>query len=161
MICKLIGSLAVLGAAAVFVLRGGAAMRERIAQLEEFILLLRHIREEIACFRTPTPEILAGFHGSALERIGFLQAAKEGDLRTALQATAHRLYLDGEELAVLHEFAAGLGRGYVSEELARCELAISRLTAALSARREALPRTARLFRTLVISGACAVILVLI
>lgn len=161
MTLKLIGSFSIFLVAVAVAVRGGAVMRERVAQLEGFLLLLRHIRDEIACFRTPAPEILRGFREAALERAGFREAVACGDMAAALLAVRERLYLDDGEWQALTEFAAGLGHGYVSEELSRCELAISRLSAALAARREALPRTGRLFRTLLFCGTFAVILVLL
>lgn len=161
MTVKLLGSLAMLGIAAVLAARGVAVFRERLLQLEGFVLLLRSIREQIACFRTPTREILAAFQNPALERAGFLAAAKRDGMAAALEESRERLYLDGEELGPLREFSAGLGGGYADEEVARCELCLARLTEAVARRREALPKAAKLYRTLVLGGALAVIIVLI
>ena len=161
MMIKLLGSLAVLGIAAILAVRGASVFRERIAQLEGFVLLVRRIREQIACFRTPQEQILAGFDDPALGRAGFLEVATREGMAAALSAVRDRLYLDESELAALSEFASGLGGGYAEEELVRCDLCLSRLTLALDARREALPKAARLYRTLVLSGALAIIIVLI
>lgn len=158
---KLIGSVVLLGMAFLLAFRGGSAFRERILQLEGFILLLRHIREEIAVFRTPTQEILSGFYEPALERAGFLPAARSAGMAAALSAARDRLYLEGEELSALTEFSAGFGRGFVEEELARCDLCLLRLGEALASRREALPRVAKLYRTLLFGGAATIIIVLL
>lgn len=161
MTVKLFGAIVILVLSSAVVLRGAAVFRERIAELEGFLLLFRHIREQIACFRTPAHEILASFRNEALSRAGFLPLDKDRDLAAALAAARDRLYLDPDELAVLSEFCEGFGRGYVTEELARCDLATARLTDAIAKRREALPKTCKLFRTLVMSGALAVIIVLL
>lgn len=161
MTVKLFGALVILVLSAILILRGASVFRERIAELEGFLLLVRHIREQVACFRTPANEILASFHNEALARAGLLPLAPGTDLSAALSAACDRLYLDPDELAILREFADGFGRGYVTEELARCDLAVSRLEAAIGRRREALPRSCKLFRTLVMSGALAVIIVLL
>lgn len=161
MTVKLFGAIVILILSAALVLRGVSVFRERVAELEGFLLLLRHIRDEISCFRTPAHEILSSFHNEALERAGLLPLAPGTDLASALASARDRLYLDSDELAILSEFCDGFGRGYVTEELARCDLATSRLTDAIARRREALPKTCKLFRTLVMSGALAVIIVLL
>lgn len=158
---KLFGALGILLAAAVLAARGGSVFRERIRQLEGFLLLLRHLRDEIGVLHTPKDRILSGFSHPALARAGITGAALRAGLPAALAAAADRLYLDHEEMAILEGFAADLGSGYAPEEVARCDLAIARLTAKLTARREALPQTARLFRTLLVSGAAAIVLMLI
>ena len=161
MTVKLFGAIVILTLSAALVLRGASVFRERIAELEGFLLLIRHIRDEVSCFRTPAHEILSSFHHEALSRAGLLPIGGGTDLSAALAAARDRLYLDPEELAVLQEFCDGFGRGYVAEELARCDLATARLAAALEKRREALPKSCKLLRTLVMSGALAVIIVLL
>lgn len=158
---KLLGAVGILLAAAMLAARGGAVFRERIRQLEGFLLLLRHIRDEIGVLHTPTDRIFSGFSHPALARAGLTGACLAGGLSSALRAAAERLYLNREEMAVLEGFADALGSGYTAEEVARCDLAIARLTAALSARRDSLPDAARLFRTLLVSSAAAIVLVLI
>ena len=140
---------------------GGRVFRERLLQLDGFLLLLRHIRERIACFQTPKSEIFGSFQNAALLRAGFLTALRGGDLSAALSATQARLYLDEGESAILSEFAEGFGTGFAKEELARCDLAIARLEHAIATRREALPRTAKLYRTVVMCSALAVIIIFI
>ena len=155
------GAIGVLCLAAYLSFSGGRVFRERLLQMDGLLLLLRHIRERIACFHTPRGEILESFQNPALSRAGFLAAARGGDLAAALAASLDRLYLDEGESAILTEFASGFGAGFAEEELARCDLAIARLEAAITARREALPRTAKLYRTVVVCSALAVIIVFI
>ena len=140
---------------------GGAVYAEGLRQAEGFLALLRHIRERIACYRTPAPELFCGFQNPALSRTGFLAALGSADFSHALAAAAERLYLDDEECEALRAFAAGLGSGFAEEELLRCDLAIRHLEAAVAARRDALPRSARLFRTLTVSATAALVLALL
>lgn len=155
------GAFGVLCLSAYLALCGGRVFHERLLQMDGLLQLLRHIRERIACFRTPKGEILESFQNPALARAGFLRALEGGDLAAALSASEQRLYLDEGERAILSEFAAGLGTGFAEEELARCDLAIARLEQAIALRREALPRTAKLYRTMVMCSALAIIIVFI
>ena len=158
---KLLGAAVLLALGGLVALRGGAVYLEGLCQAEGFLALLRHIRERIACYRTPTPELFHGFRNAALARAGVLAAAGTGDFSGALLATFDRLYLDSGECEVLSAFAAGLGSGFAEEEVARCDLAIRRMEEAVAARRAALPRRVRLFRTLSLSATAALVLALI
>lgn len=155
------GAVSVLCLSLYLSLCGTRVFRERLAQLDGLLLLLRHIRERIACFHTPKGEILESFQNPALARAGLLAALGGGDLAAALTATGDRLYLDESEAAILAEFAEGFGTGFAREELARCDLAISRLEGAIAARREATPRAAKLYRTVVMCTAMAIVIIFI
>ena len=159
MTVRLFGAAAILAVGILLGARGSAAATEHIRQLEGLLLLVRHVRERISCFHTPKERIFLTFRHEALSRIGFLRELCRGDMTAALQACRDSLYLSEEELAILLEFSAGLGQGYLAEELSRCELAAGRLEGALAAAREGLPRTAGIYRTVAVSGALAVILV--
>ena len=160
MLLKLLGALAVGLFATRLTFHARHLFSERVLQLEGFLKLLRHTREKIACFRTPTPEIFRSFENDALARAGVL-ARLDGGLAAALEGARAGLYLDEEELRPLRDFAETLGSGFCEEEVARCDLAIAAVTEALSCRRESLPRASRLCRTLVIGASLTVIIVLI
>lgn len=161
MLLKLFGALAVGVFAARLTVHAMRLFSERILQLEGFLKLLRHIREKISCFRTPTPEIFKSFENDALSRAGFLPALAEGDMSAALRASRTHLYLDEEEMGALLDFSAALGGGFCEEEVARCDLAIAAISEALTRRRETQPRASKLCRTLVLGASLAVIIVLI
>lgn len=161
MILKLLGAVAVLLIGGYLAVRGGAVYYEGLLQAEGFLRLLRYVRERISCFRTPTSEILAEFNDPALSRAGVTSATAAGGLAAALTSSADRLYLNEEEMAVLRSFAALLGTGFAEEEVLRCDVAIRRMEEAVTARRDALPRSARLYRTLTVSAAAALVIVLI
>ena len=161
MVYKMIGSLALLASAALLGARSASAMREGVEQTEAFIRLVRRVREEIACFRTPRDEILLAFESEVLARAGLDLATSGGDLYAALLSAREALYLDARAFSALSEFASGLGSAYTEEELARCDLCLLRLEEALAEGRRALPGRQRLLRTLSLGGALAVIILLL
>ncbi len=161
MIYKIIGSAAILLSALILAVRSSSAMREGIEQTEAFILLVRRVREEIACFRTPREEILASHESEVLSRAGLDLAHSGGDLYTALLTARPSLYLDQRSFAALAEFSRAFGRGYTEEELRRCDLCLSRLEETLREGRRSLPGAQKLLRTLSVGGALAVIILLL
>ena len=161
MFYKIVGSLAILLSAVILASRSSAAMREGLRQTEAFIFLVRRVREEIACFRTPREEILAHHESEVLARAGVDLAHSEGDLYRALLAARPALYLDARAFSALTEFSRGLGHGYTEEELARCDLCLARLEEAEREGRRALPGAQKLLRTLSLGGALAVIILLL
>ena len=161
MLIKLIGALTVVLSAVATSLGLCRLFSERIRQLEGFLKLLRHTRERIACFHTPTPEIFASFQNAALLSAGFLEPLCEHGFAEALRAARGRLLLDEEELEPLLSFAEALGGGFSEEETARCDLAIAALERALAERREGLPRMAKLCRTLFLGAGLMLVIVLI
>ena len=161
MLLKLIGALTVVFSAIATSFGLCHLFSERIRQLEGFLKLLRHTREHIACFRTPTPEIFAAFRNAALDDAGFLTPLCERGFSAALSESRARLLLDGEELAPLVAFAEALGGGYTEEETARCDLAIAAVERSLCERREGLPRLLKLCRTLMLGAGLALVIVLI
>ncbi len=161
MLIKLIGALTVVLSAAFTSFGLCRLFSERIRQLEGFLKLLRHTREEIACFHTPTPEIFASFENAALRDAGFLAPLCERGFSAALSAARGRLLLSDEELSPLVSFAEALGGGFTEEETARCDLAIAAVERALGERREGLPRLLKLCRTLFLGAGLALVIVLI
>ena len=161
MIYKIIGSLAVLVSAAMLAARTSSAMREGVAQTEAFILLVRRVREEISCFRTPRERILAAHSSEVLLRAGIDLSGTGGDLYAALLAARPRLYIEGEAYRALLAFSSRLGEGYAEEELARCDLCLFALDRSLEEGRLRLPRAAKLSRTLALGSALAVIILLV
>ncbi len=161
MLYKLVGALSVFAAALLLSLRGVYAMREEEAQTEAFMLLVRRVREEIACFGTPREKILAAHTSPVLLRAGLDLREARGDLYAALNKARPALYLDAYAFSALLEFSSGLGRGYTEQELSRCDLCLARLEESLSALRLRLPSSAKLFRTLSVGSALGVIILLL
>lgn len=130
----------------------------RVRQYEGMLLLLRKIRTEIACFRTPTAAIYARFENDALAAAGFLPVLRQRGFSAALDDAGERLLLDGEDMRTLGAFAAGLGRSYPAEEIARCDRAIAELSAAYDRRRREAPGRARAALSLWLCGGAMLVL---
>ena len=138
------------------------AQREerRVRECEGFLALVRHVRVEIASFRTPLPRALADFENAALEASGFLAHARAQGLEGALDAFYDRLLLDGEEKRTLYDFAEGVGRGYCREALALCERTEGALEKALQRRKSEAPARARAGQALLLFGGLSLLLLL-
>lgn len=133
----------------------------RVRQMEGLLLLVRHIRGEIACFRTPVADIYASFQNEALAECGFLAALRERGFYSALMAGRETLYLGGEELAILTAFAEGVGRSYSAEQIALCDYTLRELEKALARRREEAPKRTRVLRTLSLVGGLMLVILLL
>lgn len=134
----------------------------RLRQLEGLLLLLRTVRGQISCFRTPVDRIYASFENEALERCGFLPALRQtGDFTQALEAVGPRLLMPEEEARLLSSFGLELGGTYRDEQVAACDYYISELENCFARRREERPRRLRLGRSLLLTGGLMLILVFI
>ena len=83
------GALFVAYLAALFFLPLGFRRREalRIRQTEEFLLLLRRVKREVACFSRPLPDICRRADLPALDAAGFFDALAKNDPATAFRLT--------------------------------------------------------------------------
>lgn len=134
----------------------------RIRQTEGFLLLLRHIKAMISCYRAPVREIYDGFSCRALEECGFIDALRlEGSFERAIQICRERIYLEEEEINLLTAFGRELGKSYRDEEVESCDYYIGEFERAFAGRREEHPKRVKLYRSLVITGALMLVIVLI
>ena len=137
------------------------AERDRVRQTEGFLLLLRHIRSCISCYRTPLREIWSGFENRALAECGFLARLRRDGFAAALLSVKGRLYLDAEELRLLTAFACEIGKGRSQEQITLCNYTVERLESYYAKRVEEEPRRRRTANSLVIIGGLMLILVLL
>ncbi len=158
---QLIGAIGVMALSAYLAFSFSKMEGKRVRQIEGFLLLIRHIRAEIACFRTPVADIYAGFSHAALAECGFLESLRERGFSAALAAGQGELYLEEEEMATLSAFGEGVGRSYSGEQIALCDYTIGELEKALSRRREEAPKRARVLRTLSIAGGLMLVILLL
>ncbi len=133
----------------------------RVRQTEGFLLLIRYIRTQIACFRPTLGEIYDSFENRALLECGFLAALRERGFSSALRDTRPALYLDEEELKLLATFADEIGRSYSSEELALCDYTAREMEKAMEKRREEAPRRTRVASSLMMTGGLALVFLLL
>lgn len=134
---------------------------KRIRQTEGFLLLLRHLRAMISCYRAPVREIYDGVSSPALEECGFLAVlAERGDFGAAIDSCRDRLLLRDEEIRLLSSFGRELGGSYREEEVESCSYYIGELERAYAALREEHPKRVRLSRSLVITGTLMLVILL-
>lgn len=157
---QLIGAAGILSLAVYLSIVLSVMEARRVRQIEGLLLLVRHIRGEIACFRTPVGDIYATFHNEALAECGFLAVLRESGFSAALATGRETLYLAEEELATLTAFAEGVGRSYSAEQVALCDYTERELEKALAKRREEAPKRTRVLRTLSLVGGLMLVVLL-
>lgn len=155
---RLLGAGLILAASVLLAAALSRSETVRVRQYEGMLRLLRAIREEIACFRTPTAAIYARFENDALAAAGFLPVLRERGFSAALTAAGERLLFDAEDARTLSAFAAGLGQHYPAEEIALCDRTIAELSASYDRKRREAPGRARAARSLVLCGGAMLVL---
>ena len=124
-------------------------------------MLVRHIRGQICCYRTPIYKIYASFSHKELEECGFLSVLRERGFLAALNECASALYVEGQELSALRAFGTELGKSQTSEELRLCDYTAAELERAVARRREEAPKRTRVLQTLSISGGLMLVILLL
>ena len=136
--------------------------RRRVLQCEGFLLLLRHIRAQIACFRMPHDRIWESYSSAELARCGFLDALREkGDFTQALLAVRSQIWLSREELDLLLAFGGELGRSYFEDQVSCCDYYIGELEQAYAERRSEQPKRVKLYRSLFLTGSLMLVIILL
>lgn len=140
--------------AALFFLPLGFRRREalRIRQTEEFLLLLRRVKREVACFSRPLPDICRRADLPALDAAGFFDALAKNDPATAFRLTSPALSLPADAAEALDAFFSGAGSSLKSEELAACEYTVGRLSQILEREKKDGAARVRLRSTLTLTG---------
>ncbi len=160
MLTKTLGVIFLLCACLYLSAAAGSFERRRVRQSEGMLMLLRHIRTQISCFRTPIGDIYASFCSDELESCGFLPRLREGeDFCTALQECRQSLLLDEEETDLLAAFGKEVGGSYRDEQVEGCDYYIGELERICRNRREEQPKRVRLARSLVLAGGLLLILI--
>ena len=123
------------------------------------LLLLRHIRTQISCFSTPLPEIYASFENPALSDAGFLRVLRQDGLAAALGTC--EVYLEEGERRMLLFFAEELGNSYRTDQLALCDAYIAELARGCERKKNELPKKSKLYRSLILTGGLAAVILLL
>ena len=58
--------------------------QRRMRQTEAFLILLRYIKAQVACYKTPVAEIYQSFNNRTLEECGFVNVLRERALSGSL-----------------------------------------------------------------------------
>lgn len=128
-----------------------ASSREprKLREAEGILLLLRHIRGQMSSFSLPLPAIYSSFSDPVLEKSGFLLLLREKGLSAALQS-GMAFVPDKEIQALLSQFAEGLGRDFLAEQLSFCDYVMTVYTDHLDRYRQECPKKCRLHRSMVL-----------
>lgn len=133
--------------------------RESAATTRALLYLLRFVRGQIDSFCLPREQIFARLEHPYLARTGFLDALRESG---SLSVSAARLvHLSCEAKALLVGFDGELGRGYQAEQLRVCDYYIEQMKQLLEAEEARLPARTRVTRTVSLSLAAMVVLLLL
>ena len=134
-------------------------LQSECRQLEGFLRLARLIRTRIECFHQPLSRIYADFSDPTLDAIGFPDALRQNGLFAALIQSKDRLGLSEESFSLLGEFAAGLGKSPVDDQVRHCS--IRALEERCETLRRELPAKLRLARTLSAAAAAMTVILLL
>ena len=127
-------------------------------RIEKYILLLRYIKAQIDCFALPIGEILARADKKLLAGCGWRCESAPSSLEQMLSVADIG---DRDAQGILLEFCKDFGKSYLDDQIRRCDHYISLLEERRDTLGKDIPRKKKLNRTLCISGALALIILLI
>lgn len=127
-------------------------------RIEKYILLLRYVRSQIDCFALPIGDILGRADSALLAGCGWEKEEPPSSVEDMLGEASVE---DEDALGILLEFCKDFGKSYLDEQIRRCDHYISLLDERRNSLAKDLPRKKKLNSTLCISGAVAVIILLI
>ena len=129
-----------------------------LGQIECWLALLRYVRMQVDCFALPASEILARCDRALLRGCGYGASEPPRDFGEMLGRCAIR---DGESAALLHSFAEEFGKSYREEQSRGCDYYFSLLDGRREALSSRMPTQRRIRSALCISGALAMVILLI
>lgn len=134
--------------------------RRRVADAEAYLDFLRYIRGELHAFARPLGEVYCRCENRVLEENGFLPALRAGKTPgEAILSTSPAT--DPALIKILSAFGGAVGRGYLAETLACCDVYIERADTYARAIREASPARIRVRRTVALAGTAMLLLLLL
>ena len=148
--------IALSGLAGAYMLNVNA--KQGLSQTEAFISLLRYIRSEIECYSMPIPRALARCPKEILAGCGY---AEKGAADSFLGLLDKCKINDSATEKILRSLADGIGKGYRDEQLALCDNYISRLDERRRSLASELPMRKKMNSALCVSGALAIVILLI
>ncbi|NLK39197.1 MAG: hypothetical protein GX303_02955 [Clostridiales bacterium] len=135
--------------------------QRRMRQTEAFLILLRYIKAQVACYKTPVAEIYQSFNNRTLEECGFVNVLREKGFEAALYECESMLYIDQNEFELLYAFASELGRGFQEEQLNSCDYHIGALEELYAKQKNEMPKKCKIYRTLIFTIGIMIIIILI
>lgn len=133
--------------------------RERISLLFEMTKFLREVRHTLTVSMKPMSEITYLFK---TDEPYFSELMKDGFSLLSDEAEVGRLKsMIGGAADVFVGFISGFGRGYLSEEIKRCDSAIEKLDGIYEEEKSAASRRLRVCRTLGVASSFALVILFI
>ena len=155
------GAVLILLASVALARAHSAVEQKKLSVCEGVVGFVRFVREQVACFHTPTGEIYCSFFHRELEDCGFLPMLRERGLEAAVGKLEELKLLSQEEQRALRGFAAMLGKGQTEGQVRLCDYTERMLAESLKKRREETPRATRVFGTLSVTGGLMLIILLL
>ena len=152
---RLLGGVLLMGSGvggAAFLCRRAAA---QLSQVEGLLALIRTIRLQVECFAMPLSAILARCDERLLRQCGYHGSLPPADFSVLLEGCR---IADPAAAEILCSFGAEFGRGYREEQAKSCEYTLSLLEERRQALSERLPVQKKLYSTLCVSGAMALMI---
>ena len=155
---KLVGAvlLALSGVAGAVWMNRRSSMGLR--QADGFLALLRYVRNQVECFALPVSEILRRCDPRVLSECGYASESVPRRMEELVEACRVE---DRETVAYMARFSAEFGRCYRDEQVQSCEYYCSLLLSRRNALAGELPGKKKLHSTLCVSGALAMVILLI
>lgn len=156
---KLTGAAVVIISSVFYGLCKVKEVRSSIRNMSAFFDLIKYIKDNIEHFVKPVPSILNSYSHHYLEEIGFLREARENGIYRAWKNIETGFSEECRE--VLHEFFSALGRGYLEDELNRCEYTLKRLGSILESEKNSSKSKEKIYKTIPLMLAVSVVLILV
>ena len=128
-----------------------------LAQMEQWQTLLRYVKLQVDCFSLPASTILSRCDPALLRACGYERPGAPKSFEELLSGCYIRDAKAGE---ILRGFAAEFGKSYREEQLRGCEYYLTLLGQRRDAVAAQLPGKKKLNATLCVSGALAVVILL-
>ncbi len=129
-----------------------------LAQVEAHVSFLRYVRLQVECFALPISEILRKCDRELLLGCGYRRDLVPKNLADFLAGIEH---WDPECEGIMRSFSVEFGKGYRDEQVRSCEYHAELLEARREALSARLPERKKLYSTLCVTGALAVVIILL
>jgi len=135
-----------------------SSVKRSLEITEGAIKLLRYIRTQIDCYSKPIEKILSECPREIYLECGYI---KNDTPRTLSEIVTAMSRSDSGVYKVMSEFCAEFGKSYRAEQVKLCDRYIEELSEMRASASQVLPMRKKLNSTLCISGAAAIVILLI
>lgn len=132
---------------------------ESLLVFEELYGFVKQIRIDIGCYLKPIGEIRSA--SVRLTELGFFCDIEKYGVNKAYENLEKKLFFKEKERRLFGRYFSSLGKGYADDEIKLTDAVLLELTDMSGARREEAAREKKLTLTLSVSGALALIILLI